>query len=314
MDSRRIKIGVVGTGHWGEKHALVYSRIPGVDLVGVSDIDREKGASLARRLDTAFFSEPDELFKRVDGVSLVVPTTSHHELAKRALAAGVDILVEKPITRTLAEADELIELAAGNKRIIQVGHLERYNPVFIELKRSIEKPRFIESHRLAEFRPLSQDISVVLDLMTHDLDLVLDLVGETPVSVEAVGVPVITDKVDITNARLTFPGGCIANLTASRVSRKKVRKFRVFEINNYYSADLAGGTMDIIRRSEAAGPKGDSQSLEGERRELGPIHPLDDELADFARNIRDRRRPRVDGLAGREVLRVALEVLRGMNG
>jgi predicted dehydrogenase len=238
---------VLGTGHLGSRHAERLSEAEGFDLVAVHDREADRAAALADRLGTR--AEPDAgvAIAAAEAVVVASSTSSHHELSLRALEAGRPVLVEKPITSTVAEAGELVEAAAVRKLVLQVGHVERFNPALRGLWGRLPVPYFIESHRLASLVPRNLDIDVVQDLMVHDLDLVLALVGEDPSAVDAIGVPVITGRVDIANARLRFPGGTVANLTASRVSVERVRKFRMFLPGTYVSADCAAGTGTVYR-------------------------------------------------------------------
>jgi len=234
-----VRVGVVGVGALGQHHARVYADLPGASLAGIYDVDHARAAEVAARHGVPAFSHMRELAGAVDAISIAVPTVDHHRVARELLEAGKDVLVEKPVTARLEEAEDLIGLAREKGAILQVGHIERFNPAVDALRKAALQPRFIEVHRLSPFSPRSLDVDVVLDLMIHDLDIVLCLDDSGAVQVDAVGVPVLTSKVDIANVRLRFASGLIANLTASRVSAEKVRKFRVFSPKTYISVDFA---------------------------------------------------------------------------
>jgi predicted dehydrogenase len=243
----------------------------------------------------------------VDGVSVAVPTLHHHEIARDFLRAGCDVLVEKPMTRTLAEADELVAIAAGAGRILQVGHSERYNGAVQVLAKEVRDPGFIEVHRMGPFPSRGTDVDVVLDLMIHDIDIVLTLVQSPVAAVTAVGVPVVSDQVDIANARIEFASGCVANLTASRVSGERLRKIRVFQRDTYFVLDYAAQELHLFRQV----PGNDTGHSRLTRVEIPVerVEPLRQELADFASSVRTRRPPLVAGEAGREAVAVAAQII-----
>jgi predicted dehydrogenase len=303
-----LRVGVVGVGALGQHHARVYAQLPDVRLVGVHDTSPERAAEVAGRHGTRVFAEVEALLDEVDAVSVAVPTVDHHRTALAALQAGKDVLVEKPMAATLAEADDLIRVAAERGVLLQVGHIERFNPVVDVLGEHAGRPRFIEVHRLASFSPRSLDIDVVLDLMIHDLDIVLWLDGSDPVQVDAVGVPVLTPRADIANARLRFASGLIANLTASRVSAEKVRKFRVFSPRTYVSLDLAARSATVHRLVEGPG----TAQIAVERLTAPDIEPLARQLASFVSSVRARSAPLVSGLDGRRALALAHTILAKM--
>ncbi|HVF92580.1 MAG TPA: Gfo/Idh/MocA family oxidoreductase, partial [Blastocatellia bacterium] len=230
-----IRVAVIGVGHFGREHARIYAESAGAELVAVCDISEAAGRAVAERYDTSYVSDFRELIGRVDAVSLAVPTVSHHEIACELLAAGIAALIEKPISRTLEEADEIIALAERHGAALQVGHLERFNPAVVAAGKIVTRPRFFEAHRLSLFTPRSLDIDVVMDLMIHDLDVILSLVHSEVAEIRAAGVPILTPRVDIANARIEFEDGCVANLTASRVSGERVRKVRFFQPSEYIS-------------------------------------------------------------------------------
>ena len=230
-----IRVGVIGTGYLGKFHAEKYARMDNVELVGVADIDTSAADEVARRHNTRAFADHRELLPMVDAVSIVVPTSLHFDISRDFLDHDVDVLIEKPMTTTLEQADELVSFAESKGLIIQVGHLERFNPAVVALRGIVNQPMFIESHRLSVYKERALDVSVVLDLMIHDIDLISNFVGAPISDVRAAGIPVITDQVDIANARLQFDSGCVANVTASRVSIKNERKIRLFQSRKSYS-------------------------------------------------------------------------------
>ncbi len=303
-----IRVAVVGVGALGQHHARVYAGLPGVELVGVFDIDGSRAAEIRRRHGCPALAHLRDVAAAADAVSVAVPTVDHHRVAKVLLDAGRDVLVEKPMTTTLAEADDLVSTAAAKGAILQVGHIERFNPATDVLRAEVTAPRFIEVHRLAPFSPRSLDIDAVLDLMIHDLDVLLSLDGSEAVQVDAVGVPVLSNKVDIANARLRFASGLIANLTASRVSAEKVRKFRVFAPRTYISADFAAREAQVYRLVEGQdGP--DIQVTKGGDPDE---EPLKRQLAAFAHSVRSREAPVVSGGDGRRALALAHTILERM--
>lgn len=301
-----VRVGVAGVGSLGQHHARVYSGLPGTRLVAVHDRDPARAAEVAARHGARSCAQFDELLDQVDALSIAVPTLEHHALARRALLRGKDVLVEKPMTVTLEQADDLVELARAGARVLQVGHIERFNPATDVLRAHVQQPRFIEVHRLSGFPERSLDVDVVLDVMIHDLDIVLALDGSPPVQVEAVGVPVLTPKVDIANARLRFGSGLIANLTASRVSVEKVRKFRVFAPKTYISVDFAAREAQVYRLRETEGGRPD---ISVERTAAPEEEPLRRQLAAFVAAVRDRTPPAVSGADGRRALALALTIL-----
>jgi predicted dehydrogenase len=306
MSEPPLKVAVIGVGSLGQHHARVYSGLPDARLVGVLDHNQDRAAEVAARFDCRVFDRLDQMVEEVDAVSVAVPTVDHHPVARRLLEAGRAVLVEKPITTTLQEADDLIALARERGAVLQVGHIERFNPATDMLRTAAERPRFIEVHRLGSFSARSLDIDVVLDLMIHDLDIVLALDGSEPVQVDAVGVPVLTAKVDIANARLRFASGLIANLTASRVSSEKTRKFRIFAPQIYISADLASRTAQVHRLG--VGPSGQPE-ISVERSPAAPEEPLVRQLAAFLRAARGSEPPAVTGADGRRALALAHVIL-----
>ena len=304
-----IRAAVVGVGSLGQHHARVYAALSGCRLAGVYDVDPARAKNVADRHGAPVLEKLRDVIAAADAVSVAVPTVDHHRVTKALLEAGRDVLVEKPITTTLDEADDLIRLAAERKAILQVGHIERFNPAMDVLRAATREPRFIEVHRLGSFSPRSLDIDVVLDLMIHDLDIVLALDGSEPVQVDAVGVPVLTPRVDIANVRLRFRSGLIANLTASRVSAEKVRKFRVFFPRTYISVDFSAREAQVYRLTTGASGTPD---ISVERTAAPDEEPLQRQLSAFVQAVRDRTAPVVTGIDGRRALALAQAVLAKM--
>jgi predicted dehydrogenase len=306
---QQVRAGVIGVGALGQHHARIYAELPRVRLVGVCDADGARAREVAARHACTAFTAAEALIAETDAVSVAVPTIGHFALAKLALSRGRDTLVEKPLTVTLAEADELIELAARQGALLQVGHVERFNPAAQVLLREVREPRFVEVHRLGAFPARSLDIDVVLDVMIHDLDILLALDGSGIEAVEAVGVPVLTDRTDIANARLRFASGLIANVTASRVSTEKLRKFRVFAQGRYISADFAAREARVYRL--IAGPDGRPRVHE-ERLAAPDEEPLRRQIEAFVECVRTRAAPVVGGEAGRRALALAHTIIDRM--
>jgi predicted dehydrogenase len=300
-----VRVGVVGVGALGRHHARVYASLPEADLRHVYDTDPDRCRRVAEEYGCRAAGSLEELVGDVDAVSVAVPTVDHARVSCALLASGRDVLVEKPIAPTLDEADAMLKAASDHDRILQVGHIERFNPALDAIRELGVAPRFIEVHRLGSFSPRSLDIDVVLDLMIHDLDIVLSLDGSAVAQVDAVGVPVLTPKVDIANARLRLASGLIANLTASRVSAEKVRKFRIFAPRTYVSMDFGDREARVYRLVDGAAgaPTIDVQSHSGPDEE-----PLRRQLEGFLEAVRERSPPRVDGPQGRRALEFALTI------
>ncbi len=305
--TERLRVGVVGTGYLGKFHARIYHGMPEVDLVAIADVDGEAANRVAEECACAAYTDASALIGQVDAVSIVVPTAYHLPVARPFLEAGVHMLLEKPVAPTYVEALELVELAERSGVVFQVGHLERYNAGVMALARRVTKPMFIEVHRLGPFVARATDVDVVTDLMIHDIDIVLELVGSPIRRIEAMGVAVITGHTDIANARLEFENGAVANVTASRVSNKKFRRIRVFEPSHYYGLDYTDQTLDTAR-AEAATGEGEWPEIVTERIDIEPVQPLNAELADFIHNVQTGTTPLVTGRVGLEALRVALQV------
>ena len=304
-----MRVAVVGVGHLGRHHARILSEMAGVELTAVVDTNRERVRQIAGERRTTACGDWREVLDGVDAVTIAVPTEQHLAIATPFLERGVHVLVEKPMTATTADADRMLELARQSGAVLAVGHTERFNPAVQRVTTLITDPRFIEVHRLGTFPERSLDIDVVFDLMIHDLDLVLDIVDDDVASIEAVGVPVLTPRVDIANVRLRFARGCIANLTASRISRERVRKIRFFQRDAYVSIDYASQEAEVWRLVPR---NGQPPAIEGGKLEIAREEPLKRELADFVDAIRERRAPAVTGEQGRAALALAERVVEAM--
>jgi predicted dehydrogenase len=308
-----VAVGVAGVGSLGFHHARLLRELPGARLTGVYDIDGERARCVAGQLDTRAYERLEQLLEDVRAVTIAVPTSSHFEVAKAALERSCDLLIEKPITATTAQADELIRFAAERDRIIQVGHIERFNGAVRACEPYLEPPLFVESHRLAPFVRRGTDVPVVLDLMIHDIDLILSLVSGSVADVRAVGIPVLSGSVDIANARLEFDTGVVANITASRVSVQRQRKIRFFQPSGYLSLDLAAGTAEFYRRRQEEKRSEDPPQL-GDLVEHISLcsdgeEPLRLELQAFVQAVRREAPVAVTAAEGRMALAVALEII-----
>lgn len=306
-----LKMGVVGVGHLGRHHARILAGTAGVELTAVVDSDAARAQAVAAATGSRAETDPAALLGEVDAVAVAVPTAAHRHIALPFLARGIPVLVEKPIAASVAEADEMIDAAAAGRTTLAVGHTERYNPAVTAARPLIAAPRFVEVHRLARFPGRSLDVDVVFDVMIHDLDVLLDLVRAAPASIEAVGVPVLSERVDIANARIRFDNGCIANLTASRVSRERVRKLRFFQQDALISIDCAAQQVEAWRVRRAPGSE---PAIEGGGVDVPPGEPLERELADFVGAVRTGGRPGVDGRDGRRALALAQQVADALEG
>lgn len=311
---RKTRVGVIGVGHVGQHHARIYRELPGVELAGIADIDPARLQEVKRVAEAPVFQDYRELFGHVDGVSLAVPTHLHAQIARECLDRGVDVLVEKPMTQTLEEAEELTDLAKQRGRILQVGHVERFNGAVRALHRIVKTPGFIECHRLSPFPQRGTDVDVILDLMIHDIDIILSLVKSPVSQVNAVGVPVLTDRVDISNARLEFASGCVANVTASRVSIERLRKIRIFQPDTYISLDYASQEITLFRRlpPDLVSQPPQLPQIVREEVVVEKEEPLRLQLMSFLSSIRERTRPEVSGEEAVEALRVASQILAKM--
>lgn len=300
--SGRIRIGVVGAGAIGENHVRVLSALEGAELSAVFESDRERAGDIARRYGVNVVGSLEELIDVVDAATVATPTVTHLDVASRLLRAGCHVLVEKPIADTTEAARELVRLAQAENRVLQVGHVERFNPVLRELEESMNQPRFIEAHRLSPFPNRSVDIGVVLDLMIHDLEIILHLVRSEIESIDAVGVPVLTRREDIANARLRFANGCVANITASRISPERLRKIRVFQSDSYLSLDYMEQAGQLFWKQDGGIVRRDVSVEKDE--------PLKCELEAFCECARTGRQPKVSGSEATAALEVAVAITR----
>jgi predicted dehydrogenase len=313
-----VRVGVWGVGTWGEKHARVYAASPAADLVGVFDVDAERAAEVARAHGTQAFPSVEALLASCEAVSIAVPTTEHGAALERAAAAGRHALVEKPMASSLAEADAMMAAARRAGTTLQVGQVERFNPALRAVRSRIHDVKFIEAHRLALFQPRSLDIDVVFDLMIHDLDIVLDVVGADPTAVSAVGVAVLSSNEDIANARLEFPDGCVANLTASRVSQERLRRIRFFQDDAYVSVDLYAKRCDLLRLDPSlreaviVHPLQRAAAIQREQVTVLDAEPLALELEAFLGSLRGGGEGAAPAEAGRAALAIAEQVRSGM--
>ncbi len=303
--SAKLKVGVVGVGYLGRFHALIYSRMNNVELVGVNDSNPEQASSVAAEAGTSPLSL-GELVEECDAVSIVVPTSLHLEIARPFLEKGVHMLLEKPIEADVAKAAEIVRLARESGTTLQIGHLERYNAGILALAERIEDPRFIEAQRMGGFKARATDVDVISDLMIHDIDIILSLVNSELVSISASGTSVLTDHIDIANARLEFANGAAANVTASRVSREDSRRIRVFEPKHYLSLDFIAQRLETARAVTVEGAEW--PEIRTEALDIEPVKPLDAELASFVDCVINGSQPVVDGPTGLRALEVALQI------
>ena len=305
MSKVPLRVAVVGVGYLGRHHARILSQLDGVALVGIVDANRARAEDIAATSGTRAYQDARELLGQVDAITVAVPTEAHHAVARPFLERGIPTLVEKPMARTLEEADDLISTARSSGAPLAIGHTERFNPAVTAALPLVTRPGFVEVHRLGTFPERSLDIDVVFDLMIHDLDILLTAGPGEVTAIEAVGVPVLTGRVDIANARLRFDSGCIANLTASRISRERVRKVRFFQPDTYLSIDYA---TQEVERWALARHEGTLPRIEGGKLEIARDEPLRLELQDFARVARTRGTPRVTGEHGRRALALAQRI------
>lgn len=319
---KKLRIGLVGCGHMGRFHAARLAELKTIEFAGGFDSDADKGAACAREHKVESFASLDDMIRRVNAVCVAVPTSAHHDVAARFLECGIPVLLEKPIAADLATAEKLVELADRRNVVLQIGHSERFNPAFLAVEQGIVDPKFIETHRLAPFKGRGVDVPVIFDLMVHDLDLIMALTGSVPNKIEAAGVAVITDTIDIANARLEFPGGCVANVTASRISVKEMRKMRIFQRSGYTSIDLAGREAEQYtavaqgdeeyRKAPLFGRMGlpDGRAIVKRRIDIPSGDNLKFEIASFVEAVRGLHPPVVSGRDGYNVIRVATEIDR----
>ncbi len=306
-----LRVGVVGVGSLGQHHARNYANLKNVHLVAVSDVDKIQGEKIAKNFKAEFFQDYREMLEKIDAVSIVVPTPLHFEVSKFFLENKIHCLIEKPITSTLEQADELIEIAAKNDLILQVGHIERFNPAIIEIQKYIDNPKYIEVNRLGTFSQRATNVGVVLDLMVHDLDMVLFLTNSRVISVDAIGTRVISDFDDIANVRLKFETGCVANISASRISMEKLRKIRIFSENSYISLDYESQSFKLFtKKKEKIESFSDIKIVKFSPKKNEPLFL---ELEDFVNCVLNRKQPKVSGIHGRNALELALDVTSKIN-
>jgi predicted dehydrogenase len=299
---KKLRVGVVGVGHIGSNHARLYAEMPSVEFTAVYDVNVATGNAIGRKFSATPAKSLDEFAEMIDAASVATPTNTHYAVARSLLARGKHLLIEKPITDNTAHASALAELAAQKDLILQVGHVERFNPVLSALEKHLTHPRFIEAHRLSPYPDRSTDIGVVLDLMIHDLEIILHFVRSPVQNIDAVGVPVLSRGEDIANARLRFENGCVANVTSSRISPERMRKIRVFQEDAYLSLDYQNQSGEIYRR---AGGRITRDKVEIEHEE-----PLKRQLASFIECTSTGREPRVSGLQATLALKLAVEITK----
>lgn len=310
--ARSIRIAVIGVGYLGRFHAQKYAQLADVELVAVVDADQATAARVGAELNIEAATDYADVLKRVDAVSIAVPTPLHHQIGCAALRGGVHVLMEKPIATTVEQARELVALAAECHCVLQVGHLERFNPAILAAVDRLGTPRFVESHRLAPFKQRGTDVSVVLDLMIHDIDLIQELVGKPIASIDAVGATIFSGEIDIVNARLHFEGGCVANTTASRISLKQERKIRIFQDDAYLSIDMQQKVLTVIRKKDSAPVESPAQvAIEEESFEQGDA--LLAEIQAFVAAIRNGSPPLVSGEDGLRALETAMKITALVN-
>lgn len=298
---KKLRAAVIGVGYLGRFHAQKYASMVDVELAGVVDTDRARAEHVAHEVETAAYTSVDDIPGRLDAVSIAVPTSCHAAVAVAMLEKGVSALVEKPIASNLEEARAIIEASRKSGALLQIGHLERFNPALLELRESITQPMFIEAHRISPYKTRGTDVDVILDIMIHDIDIILSLVNAPVISLEAVGVPVLTDSADITNARLRFSTGCIANITASRVSADVMRKIRIFQPDSYISIDFAKSSVDVFTLSKL-------KEISHRHIVMSESDALAAEIRSFMDAVRHRNQVVVDGEAGLKALEMAYAI------
>ena len=319
-----LKVGLVGAGHLGKIHLKLLNQSEKYELVGFYDLDEENGKKLNEEFGYKYYNNFDHLLNEIEVLDIVTPTFTHYEYAKKAAESSKHIFVEKPICETIEQAEEIISLTRKNNVLGQVGHVERFNPAYLGTKQYIENPLFLEIHRLAEFNPRGTDVPVVLDLMIHDLDLVLSMIDSKVKDIKANGVSIISNNPDIANARIEFENGCVANVTTSRISMKSMRKCRVFQNNAYISIDFLHKKSEIIKMEELKGEASDFdmiiENMDGKKKKIIFEYPeieennaILDELNEFAESIINNKPPKVSLEDGTRALTVALEVLNQIN-
>jgi len=309
VNQGKLRVGVIGVGHLGEYHVQKYKTMSNVELVGVVDTLPDRADEIARRYDVKAYSRHEKILDMVDAVSLAVPTEMHFEVAKDVLSKGIHLLIEKPISYEVKPADTMINIAREKNLVFQVGLVERFNPAVEKMESLLNRPVFLESHRMNEFTIRGIDVDVVLDLMIHDLDIILHNVPSEVKEVHAVGISVITDKTDIANARIVFEDGTVANLTASRVSNKTLRKIRVFQPDAYFSVNCLKREISVIRLDLAVKDLNDFPQLTTNKIKFPGRDPLADEISSFVSAVINGSEPVVSGVDGRRALEVALGII-----
>ena len=305
--SQTLKIAVIGVGHLGKWHADKYAASPDCKLLAVVDNNPGNAEQIAQKHGARAVSDYHDILSQVDAVSLTVPTSLHYKIARDILEAGIHCLIEKPITETIEEASTLIEIAQKNRLVLQVGHIVRFNSVMMDIGELLQEPQFIESTRLAPFTSRSTDISVILDLMIHDIDIILNLIDSPVKHISASGLSVLSDSIDIANARIEFENDCVANVTASRISQKHEQKLRIFQKDMYISADLLKKILSINRKGKTDNEAG-FKNITHEERSYGDNDALNLEILDFIAAIKNGRRPKVNGEDGKRALETAIEI------
>ncbi len=308
-----LRAGVIGVGYLGRFHAQKYALLEETELVGVVDSDPQRAEVVAAECGTSAFTDYSSLLEKVDLISIAVPTQDHYSVARECLAAGCHVLIEKPITQTVQEAEELIEIAKTQKVVFQVGHLERFNPAILALEGVLKEPMFIESHRMAPFKPRGTDVNVVLDLMIHDIDIILNLVRSDLKSIHAVGVPVLSNEVDIANVRLQFESGCVANVTASRVSLEGMRKIRLFQSDAYISIDYQNRKIAVFRKGAGESHLPGLPDIGMKVDTFEQRDALLDEIKSFIQSILKQEAPVVSAEDGKKALEVAIKISQSLN-
>lgn len=315
-----VKVGVIGVGHLGQHHVKHYLKIPVADLVGLYDVNTRRASEVAGKYSTRSFDSLDELLSLVDAVSIVTPTQHHAEVAQKCIAAGKHLFIEKPITKTVDEADRILKLAADKSLVVQVGHIERLNPALLALKNMAIKPKFIEVQRLAPYNTRGTDVPVVLDLMIHDIDILLALVDSPVKNIRASGVSIMTDSIDIANARIRFINGTVANITSSRVAKDRVRKIKVFQQDLYITIDFLLGLTEVYRIVDSENASKDAiisaplkqngklREIIYEKPKIKKVDAMHLELKNFIASVKGSEKPIVDGVAGRNALEVAIRI------
>jgi len=305
---QRLRLGVVGVGYLGSLHAQKYAAMEDIDLVGVADIDFQRAQEVARKYHTQAYRTHHELLSHVDGFSLAVPTASHFEIGRDILSYGKHLLIEKPIALSEVDADRLIEMAKKHNTTLQTGHIERFNPVVTRMESLLSQPLFIESHRLSVFNKRGTDVDVVLDLMIHDLDIILHIVNSGIVKIDAMGMPVVSDKIDFAHVRMQFANDTVANLTASRVSNESVRTTRIFQPDSYLSVDYKKREISVTQFRGDKNNTIDFSPLTHREDRFPDCDPLADQLRSFVEAMKNGTEPKVSGLDGKKALAVALSI------